>query len=1007
MKKVMLTGDRPTGRLHVGHYVGSLRRRVELQNTGDFDDIFIMIADAQALTDNADNPEKVRQNIIEVALDYMACGLDPEKSTLFIQSQVPELTELSFYYMNLVTVSRLQRNPTVKNEIKMRNFEASIPVGFFTYPISQAADITAFKATVVPVGEDQLPMLEQTKEIVHKFNSVYGDTLIDPKILLPENEACLRLPGIDGKAKMSKSLGKSEPSTDSNDSTNTPEPELPPLQEAPSVTGESVKVVKEDAEEFKMFKVSESTVVEKDGGLDITIKTNNTGFDALYLGSKNDLLKASVIEGTQDEEGAWTFHFNVPKEKAGQTIPVSLRKSKDQTWYDKQYLWMYIPNPGETSTPDPAPTPTPTPEATVANGIYSMDVTSSSSMFKVVDCILTAKDGKMSAVLTLSGIGYGYLYMGTKEEAASADQSSWIPYQVNEEGKYTYTVPVEALDKEIAVAAYSIKKGIWYDRTLTFQSETMKKIADLNSTDSENKGDSGNNGNTGNSGTTGGSNNTGNTGTNNSAFPGGSVSGTNSGKTDGNDGKADNVSKYESDTSGSTSHVDSGTTLKDGVYTPDRFTWSGGTGKVQITCNKVTIQNGQAYATLVFSSDHYQYVKANGNKYYTTKGGGSATVVIPVALNQNNKIIGMTDKMSVAHEIEYTIFIYLAAANGGTSANGTDISTSSNQKLDEKAPEIIGLEYQSETKLDYAEYFKIYHYDQGIVLLEIDMTKDTARDPEKAEETKSENEKSAEDKEKSSKKKVASVTINRSEDSKNSDAESKVDASVEESAASDNNGTSEQELAAELYKGNVVKYLIVPEDVEVPVGLEQDMIIVKKPTDHTYAESDEILNIMKDLDLLNNIAAVGMKSKDCTVSEIADKMKAKDGEKNAEVAYAGTADKLKLKNLVKSEVNLALFTGDILPREDSEENAAKDTDKIADKDSKDTKETLTVEEKTEQFEELTEKLAMLGIPVFVDRSSEEKTELGKQEWIKVYGVLYGCEELTNEKFDAAVAAAEK
>ena len=205
MKKVMLTGDRPTGRLHVGHYVGSLRRRVELQNTGDFDDIFIMIADAQALTDNADNPEKVRQNIIEVALDYMACGLDPEKSTLFIQSQVPELTELSFYYMNLVTVSRLQRNPTVKNEIKMRNFEASIPVGFFTYPISQAADITAFKATVVPVGEDQLPMLEQTKEIVQ--NSVYGDTLIDPKILLPENEACLRLPGIDGKAKMSKSLG--------------------------------------------------------------------------------------------------------------------------------------------------------------------------------------------------------------------------------------------------------------------------------------------------------------------------------------------------------------------------------------------------------------------------------------------------------------------------------------------------------------------------------------------------------------------------------------------------------------------------------------------------------------------------------------------------------------------------------------------------------------------------------------------------------------------------------
>ena len=207
MSKIILTGDRPTGRLHVGHYVGSLRQRVQLQNSGAYDKVYIMIADAQALTDNAEHPEKVRKNIIEVALDYLACGLDPAKSTLFIQSMVPQLTELTFYYMNLVTVSRLQRNPTVKNEIKMRNFEASIPTGFFCYPISQAADITAFRATVVPVGEDQLPMLEQCKEIVHKFNSVYGKTLVDPDIMLPQNDACLRLPGIDGKAKMSKSLG--------------------------------------------------------------------------------------------------------------------------------------------------------------------------------------------------------------------------------------------------------------------------------------------------------------------------------------------------------------------------------------------------------------------------------------------------------------------------------------------------------------------------------------------------------------------------------------------------------------------------------------------------------------------------------------------------------------------------------------------------------------------------------------------------------------------------------
>ena len=217
MGKIILTGDRPTGKLHLGHYVGSLRRRVELQNSGEFEKIFIMIADAQALTDNADNPEKVRQNIIEVALDYLACGLDPERSTLFIQSQIPELCELAFYYMNLVTVARLQRNPTVKAEIQLRGFSENnaendlqrqgIPVGFFTYPISQASDITAFCATTVPAGEDQEPMLEQTREIVHKFNAVYGPTLVEPEILLPQNAACMRLPGTDGKAKMSKSLG--------------------------------------------------------------------------------------------------------------------------------------------------------------------------------------------------------------------------------------------------------------------------------------------------------------------------------------------------------------------------------------------------------------------------------------------------------------------------------------------------------------------------------------------------------------------------------------------------------------------------------------------------------------------------------------------------------------------------------------------------------------------------------------------------------------------------------
>ena len=217
MSKIILTGDRPTGRLHVGHYVGSLKERVRLQNSGLYDEVYIMIADAQALTDNAEHPEKVRQNIIQVALDYLACGIDPEKATIFIQSMIPELTELTFYYMNLVTVSRVQRNPTVKAEIQQKKFESSIPVGFFCYPISQAADITAFRATTVPAGEDQMPMIEQCKEIVHKFNSVYGETLTEPEIVLPTNQACLRLPGIDGKAKMSKSLGNCSYLSDESD----------------------------------------------------------------------------------------------------------------------------------------------------------------------------------------------------------------------------------------------------------------------------------------------------------------------------------------------------------------------------------------------------------------------------------------------------------------------------------------------------------------------------------------------------------------------------------------------------------------------------------------------------------------------------------------------------------------------------------------------------------------------------------------------------------------------
>ena len=769
-----------------------------------------------------------------------------------------------------------------------------------------------------------------------------------------------------------------------------------------------------------MFNVIDCKLTVKNGKMSAVLTLSGTGYDYLYMGTgakAAETDKSAWIPYVVDKEGKYTY--TVPIETLDKKIAVAAFSHNRQQWYDR--MLTFDSNSLEKIGDVPV----------LENGIYSIDVESSASMFRVVDCKLTSKDGKMSAVLTLSGTGYGYLYMGTKEEAAAADQSSWIPFVADSNGKYTYTIPVEALDKGIDVAAYSIKNAIWYDRMLTFKSETVKKIGDISD------GNNGNNNNNGNN-----SGNNGNNGNNNS--------GNNGSVLKPNDGKAENESKYEADTSGATSQVNSSTTLADGVYTPDRFTWSGGTGKVKIYCNKITIKNGQAYATLVFDCDHYQYVKANGNTYYTTKGGGTATVTIPVALNQNNKILGMTDKMSVAHEIEYTIFVYLAAAGNGTTLGGVNAS----KKLDEKAPEIMGLEYQSETQLDYAEYFKIYHYDQGITLLEIDMTKGTANDPEKlaAEAINAENETGE------SEDAAKDTELNQSTDSKNVKSENAVEedaaaAGISEDGEENLNGISEEELAAELYKGNVVKYLLVPEGVEVPVGLDQDMIVVQMPTDKTYTSTEAILEKMDELGLTDNIAAIGDKKKDCKVDSVAEKMEKKDGEDKAQVVYGGKEEEPDFKTLVKQETNLALLSSDILPKEadikDLEENQdkedSKDTDKKSDEkktdksDKKSTKKSddksekktekksekksdkktnekskkksedksenqkkLTVKEQTERFQQMTEKFALLGIPVIVDRSEDEQTDLAKYEWIKVYGVLFGCEDQMNTLFDQAV-----
>ena len=559
-----------------------------------------------------------------------------------------------------------------------------------------------------------------------------------------------------------------------------------------------------------------------------------------------------------------------------------------------------------------------TPEAVVlSDGTYHVNVESSSSMFKVTDCVLTVKNGEMSAVITLSGTGYDKLYMGTAEDAVDANEEEFIYYQMNLEGDYTYTIPVEGLDREIAVAAHSSKKDTWYDRTLIFQSEGMTKHELTPGGDTGNNTESG----TGNSESSTGSNTTG----------GGT------GNPSSNHNRPDPESKHESDVNGSTGRINSSTIMKDGVYTPDQFSWSGGTGRVSISCSKVTIKGGQAYATLVFSSDKYQYVKANGNVYYpSSKGGGMTTFVIPVELNKNNHIIGMTTAMSAAHEVSYIIFIYLAEADGtkGGSMAG------SNEKLDDQAPDILGLTYESETSLTYAEYFKIYHYEDGISLLEIDMTKDTARDPEKVKE----------------------------------------EAEKSESEEDTSDLTPKEEKNMELYHGNVVKYLIVPEDIEIPAGLDKEMIVINQPVDSIYAAAEGAMVILDELGQEGMIAAVGCEKEDCVIESIADAME------EDQIVSAGSYEEPDYKKLLKSQWNLSIFPSEILPGEEDEKEEE--------------------EEKLERLEKIIERHTILEVPMLVDRSDDEEEELAKKEWIKVYGVLFGCEEKAAELFDAFVAEAE-
>ena len=762
-----------------------------------------------------------------------------------------------------------------------------------------------------------------------------------------------------------------------------------------------------------MFKVVGVKLTVKNGKMSAVITLSGEGYDYLYMGTATDaathtgnwIKYSGSAAYTLDGETKTGRTYEIPVSALDTPLTIASHSERQKKWYDRTVT---ISSKNLKKTGDiPA-------EGTPADGIYSTSAVTGAAMFKVVGTKLTVKNGKMTALITLSGIGYDYLYMGTGADAANhTDQ--WIKYKgtatytLDGETKTgrTYEIPVAALDKPITVASHSESHKKWYDRTITFSSKDLKKIGDVSTGGNGNSGST-DNGTTGGNGSTNGSNNTtGNTTTK-------------------VDTKPDTESKYESDTSGSTKAVNSKTKLKDGVYKPDKFSWSGGSGRVNITCDKVTIKNGQALATIVFSSSAYQYVKANGKKYLPTHTGGKSIFVIPVELNKNNSIIGMTTKMSTAHEITYSILVYLSAADeagdGSVSADGSSSGRNfgSNEKLDEKAPDIIGLEYKSETKLDYAKYFKIYHYDKDITLLEIDMTKDTDKDPEKLKEetatkdsektsTKTDSKKNN----KSGKKKAVKIAIKRdNEDSKKSDTQSITYNDEGEAVVQ-----TQEEIIADLYKANVVKYLIVPEDsdVELPVGIEKEMIVIHLPVKHAYMDSEESLNTMDDLKLLKKIAAVGYDQDETDIEAVNKALEKED------MVYAGSADDLKFREIVKNKIDLAIVSSEILPGSETEKAVKEGKDgKTTKTDSTDKKTVDTTKKKdsktvndvtgdseteaTSVLDDLADNFATLGIPLIIDRSADEKSELAKAEWLKVYGAVFGCSKKTDQLYNKAVKA---
>ena len=665
-----------------------------------------------------------------------------------------------------------------------------------------------------------------------------------------------------------------------------------------------------------MFKVVRAILTAKDGKYSLTLTLSGTGYDYLYAGTgaqadgdQANWAPAKIVNCTIDGETRGFYTYTLTVEDPGKPIAIASHSRKNNKWYDRSVTLDLSAK-----------------KRTAADGSYTVTTQCDAPMFKIVSAKLDVLNGEMVATLTLSGTGYDYLYAGTSAQADAADKSTWAPFKTDAEGKYTYTIPVSELDVPLNIAAHSKKNVKWYDRTVTFLSDSLVKIGDADLPDVP---------------TT-------------PTEPDVPV-------TPVDPEKPEDESRHEEDTTGSTTVVDNSTTLKDGVYTPDNFSFSGGSGRARIICTKVTVKNGKAYATIQFvsasgSPTAYTYVKASGSIYYSA---GNSVFTIPVELNKNNHILGMTTKMSAAHEIEYTIFVELKDKDAKPGTTKSDA-------LSTEAPDIMGLTFVEEIKLEHAEYLKLFRYEDGIVLAEIDLTKDTVLDTDEARKALAEADKAAQA--------AASGTA----------------AAVEEEST--DNAQIKADYVSELYKQPILRYLLVPEDTELPAGLEKEYLIVTLPSKSLFLMDEAPLDTLEAFDSLGIIKVLGVKeTENKTLSKALS-----DGD----LVYGGTWDKPIYKALIKAETDLVLTSGKLLPLS---EETLKERKQEADLDRED----LTPVEFRDRYYELADRFAVLDIPMLIDRSGDEKNALAQADWLRLYGILLGNEDLADKMIEEITAQEEK